>query len=84
MPPQEQAELWMALRDRMTVDWKELTTQEKKACEYSLLYNSPADEDYGVCYVTIGAKSILAGQAGHPARGLRVGMKMRNTTQSRC
>ena len=37
MPPQEQAELWMALRDRMTVDWKELTTQEKKACEYSFL-----------------------------------------------
>ena len=33
MPPQEQAELWMALRDRMTVDWHELTTQEKKACE---------------------------------------------------
>lgn len=33
MPPQEQAELWMALRDRMTVDWHELTMQEKKACE---------------------------------------------------
>ena len=33
MPPQEQAELWMALRDRMTVDWNELTLQEKKACE---------------------------------------------------
>lgn len=33
MPPQEQAELWMALRDRMTVDWNEMTTQEKKACE---------------------------------------------------
>jgi len=33
MPPQEQAELWMALRDRMTVDWNELTTQEKKACK---------------------------------------------------
>ena len=41
MPPQEQAELWMALRDRMTVDWKELTTQEKKACEYSFLSGSP-------------------------------------------
>lgn len=35
MPPQEQAELWMALRDRMKVDWKDLTTQEKKAGEYS-------------------------------------------------
>ena len=31
MPPQEQAELWMQLRDRMKVDWHELTMQEKKA-----------------------------------------------------
>ena len=34
MPPQEQAELWMALRDRMTVDWHEMTMQEKRACEF--------------------------------------------------
>ncbi|CAI4211609.1 unnamed protein product [Parascedosporium putredinis] len=31
MPLQEQAELWMALRDRMKGSWKELTVQEKKA-----------------------------------------------------
>lgn len=31
MPPQEQADLWMALRDRMKADWHELTMQEKKA-----------------------------------------------------
>ncbi|KAI9869955.1 MAG: Cytochrome c oxidase subunit 5A [Pleopsidium flavum] len=31
MPPQEQAELWMSLRDRMKADWRELTMQEKKA-----------------------------------------------------
>ena len=31
MPPQEQADLWMALRDRMKVNWAELTLQEKKA-----------------------------------------------------
>jgi len=31
LPPQEQADLWMSLRDRMTVDWKEMTLQEKKA-----------------------------------------------------
>ncbi|WEW56363.1 Cytochrome c oxidase subunit 5B, mitochondrial [Emydomyces testavorans] len=31
MPPQEQAELWMQLRDRMKVDWHEMTMQEKKA-----------------------------------------------------
>ena len=31
MPPQEQADLWMALRDRMKTDWHELTVPEKKA-----------------------------------------------------
>ncbi|PKS12244.1 hypothetical protein jhhlp_001544 [Lomentospora prolificans] len=31
MPLQEQAELWMALRDRMKGSWKDLTQQEKKA-----------------------------------------------------
>nr|OQO23246.1 hypothetical protein B0A51_12847 [Rachicladosporium sp. CCFEE 5018] len=31
MPPQEQADLWMQLRDRMKVDWNEMTVQEKKA-----------------------------------------------------
>ncbi|KAJ5246723.1 Cytochrome c oxidase polypeptide 5 [Penicillium chermesinum] len=31
LPPQEQAELWMQLRDRMKVDWHQLTLQEKKA-----------------------------------------------------
>lgn len=31
MPPQEQADLWMALRDRMKVDWTEMTVAEKKA-----------------------------------------------------
>ncbi|KAJ6098789.1 hypothetical protein N7467_000324 [Penicillium canescens] len=34
MPPQEQAELWMQLRDRMKVDWHQLTQQEKKAAYY--------------------------------------------------
>ncbi|OTA91053.1 hypothetical protein M434DRAFT_33099 [Hypoxylon sp. CO27-5] len=31
MPQTEQAELWMALRDRMKENWAELTLQEKKA-----------------------------------------------------
>jgi hypothetical protein len=35
MPPQEQADLWMSLRDRMKTDWKEMTMQEKKAGAYS-------------------------------------------------
>jgi cytochrome c oxidase subunit 4 len=32
MPPEEQAQLWMQLRDRMQNDWHSLTLQEKKAC----------------------------------------------------
>ncbi|GAO14892.1 uncharacterized protein UV8b_05058 [Ustilaginoidea virens] len=31
MPLQEQADLWMALRDRMKGNWNELTLQEQKA-----------------------------------------------------
>jgi cytochrome c oxidase subunit 4 len=31
MPLQEQADLWMALRDRMKGNWNELTLQEKRA-----------------------------------------------------
>ncbi|KAI5800263.1 cytochrome c oxidase subunit IV family [Peziza echinospora] len=31
IPPQEQAELWMNLRDRMKSNWNELTLAEKKA-----------------------------------------------------
>lgn len=34
MPPQEQAELWMSLRDRMKVDWNQMTLHEKKAGTY--------------------------------------------------
>lgn len=36
MPPQEQADLWMALRDRMKTDWHELTLQEKKAGKFCI------------------------------------------------
>lgn len=31
MPAQEQAELWMKLRDRMKNSWHDMTMQEKKA-----------------------------------------------------
>ncbi|OQD74975.1 hypothetical protein PENDEC_c009G03596 [Penicillium decumbens] len=31
MPPQEQADLWMQLRDRMKTDWHQMTLHEKKA-----------------------------------------------------
>lgn len=33
MPLQEQAELWMSLRERMKENWNELTLHEKKAGE---------------------------------------------------
>lgn len=39
MPPQEQADLWMALRDRMKVSWTDLTLQEKKAGMYLSCYS---------------------------------------------
>lgn len=35
MEPQEQAELWMKLRDRMKTNWHDLTWMEKKACTCS-------------------------------------------------
>jgi cytochrome c oxidase subunit 4 len=38
MPPTEQAELWMALRDRMKENWAELTLQEKRAGAYYGLF----------------------------------------------
>lgn len=41
MPLQEQAELWMALRDRMKGSWKELTVQEKKAGGFNSPFNDP-------------------------------------------
>lgn len=56
MPPQEQAELWMALRDRMTVDWHELTMQEKKACKFL-----PKSSRFVVT-------RALAGPTGHAVR----------------
>jgi cytochrome c oxidase subunit 4 len=42
MPPQEQADLWMSLRDRMKVDWKEMTLQEKKAGAYNISWRNSA------------------------------------------
>ncbi|KAI0007951.1 cytochrome c oxidase subunit IV [Xylariaceae sp. FL0662B] len=59
MPPTEQAELWMALRDRMKENWAELTVQEKKAA-YWIAFGPhgpraqpPADEGRKVVWGTI-------------------------------
>ncbi|KAL5114207.1 Cytochrome c oxidase subunit 5B, mitochondrial [Pleosporales sp. CAS-2024a] len=60
MPPQEQADLWMSLRDRMKVDWKELTLQEKKAAYYIAFgphgprRPPPPDEGRNVFFISAG------------------------------
>ncbi|KAI1343711.1 cytochrome c oxidase subunit IV [Xylariaceae sp. FL0016] len=67
MPSTEQAELWMALRDRMKGSWAELTLQEKKAA-YWIAFGAhgpraqpPADENRKVAlYVAIGVLTSLA------------------------
>jgi hypothetical protein len=47
LPPQEQADLWMALRDRMKANWAELTVQEKKAGLSSLPFPPfPSPREY--------------------------------------
>ncbi|KAI1495849.1 cytochrome c oxidase subunit IV [Biscogniauxia marginata] len=61
MPSTEQAELWMALRDRMKENWAELTLPEKKAA-YWIAFGphgpraqAPADEGRKVAlYTAIG------------------------------
>ncbi|KAI1652241.1 cytochrome c oxidase subunit IV [Daldinia loculata] len=58
LPQTEQAELWMALRDRMKENWAELTLQEKKAA-YWIAFGAhgpraapPADEGRKVALYT--------------------------------
>ncbi|KKA29563.1 hypothetical protein TD95_001680 [Thielaviopsis punctulata] len=62
MPMQEQAELWMALRDRMKGNWNELSLQEKKAA-YWIAFgpHGPRAED-------------PAGEGARVATGLAIGM----------
>jgi cytochrome c oxidase subunit 4 len=47
MPPQEQADLWMALRDRMKSNWNEMTMQEKKAGKLPSANTSYEENDNG-------------------------------------
>lgn len=78
MPPQEQAELWMALRDRMSADWNELTLQEKKAA-YWIAFGphgpraeAPPGENMKIfmyVMVALGATGVLFGTARFFARG---------------
>ncbi|KAI1328041.1 cytochrome c oxidase subunit IV family [Xylariaceae sp. FL0255] len=67
MPSSEQAELWMALRDRMKGNWAELTFQEKKAA-YWIAFGAhgpraqpPPDENRKVAlYTAVGVLVSLA------------------------
>ncbi|KAI1805692.1 cytochrome c oxidase subunit IV [Daldinia bambusicola] len=61
LPQTEQAELWMALRDRMKENWAELTFQEKKAAYWIAFGNHgpravpPPDEGRKIAlYTAIG------------------------------
>jgi hypothetical protein len=57
MPPQEQAELWMQLRDRMKVDWHEMTLQEKKAgMTTSSPYAKARHQTLRVCWNSYGVQ----------------------------
>ncbi|CZT10493.1 hypothetical protein WAI453_003110 [Rhynchosporium graminicola] len=78
LPPQEQADLWMALRDRMKVNWAELTLQEKKAAYYIAFgAHGPRAQDppnegwkvFGYVMAGIGATAVLFGTVRFFARG---------------
>lgn len=62
MPPQEQADLWMALRDRMKIDWHDLTMAEKKAGELQVSYR----ENTGMAWLM---SSLLAFGLRHSLNG---------------
>lgn len=57
MPPQEQAELWMQLRDRMKVDWQEMTLQEKKAGMYTTFGHKDTNKPYCIIVTVVPALS---------------------------
>ena len=63
MPPQEQATLWMQLRDRMEQDWHHLTMQEKKAGMFNVFNrcSSPfltAQQAYWIAFGNHGPRAL--------------------------
>jgi len=78
MAPQEQADLWMALRDRMKEDWVGLTVQEKKAA-YWIAFGPhgpralpPPGENWTIFWYTlaaIGVSGLLFGTVKYFGRG---------------
>lgn len=69
MPPQEQADLWMALRDRMKANWAELTLQEKKAGTHTiyLLTSSTFTCDFLPNQLCSGIPTISKHPSGAPS-----------------
>jgi cytochrome c oxidase subunit 4 len=63
MPLQEQADLWMALRDRMKGSWTELTVQEQKAGACFLPLANPIAGIFGggvlVRQPSLGTRSLI-------------------------
>ncbi|KAL1883050.1 hypothetical protein VTK73DRAFT_125 [Phialemonium thermophilum] len=64
LPLQEQAELWMALRDRMKENWADLTLHEKRAA-YWIAFGPhgpravpPPDENKKVFFYTLAALGV--------------------------
>jgi hypothetical protein len=55
MPPQEQADVWMALRDRMKTNWAELTLQEKKAGMFFPFSGGWAEVSWEVFRLSLGS-----------------------------
>lgn len=66
MPPQEQAELWMQLRDRMKVDWHQMTLQEKKAGTYLPGYRKTRQFEGLCCYPGSSERSQLSTSISEP------------------
>jgi len=78
MPPTDQAELWMKLRDRMKASWSELTVQEKKAAYYIAFGShgpraqTPPGEGwkvFGLTAVGLGASLLLFSAARFVSKG---------------
>ena len=77
MPPQEQAELWMQLRDRMKVDWHDLTLQEKKAgtaIQYTFLLTESSTTSSSFAIVKVITMSRKANECALQHGGLHLGL----------
>jgi acyl-CoA reductase-like NAD-dependent aldehyde dehydrogenase len=81
LPPQEQADLWMALRDRMKANWAELTVQEKKAGLSSPFHFKLQARENAVAFFELGAGYLSFGGRASPKEERRsiTDMQRRNS-----